>query len=142
MPTDFGVLPIPKKDAAQNYYSCDVNSWTGLGVTVPATAADMEKTGVFLEAYAAESYRRVKPAYYDVLLSGKVARDDESLDMLDIIFGNRTYDIGAIGTYGTLNELIYLVMNYDMNVTSWVDKRIDKAQKDIDKLVEKINILD
>ena len=71
-----------------------------------------------------------------------MARDDESLDMLDIIFGNRTYDIGAIGTYGTLNELIYLVMNYDMNVTSWVDKRIDKAQKDIDKLVEKINILD
>jgi len=142
MPTDFGVLPIPKKDTAQNYYSCDVNSWTGLGITIPTTVTDMDSMGIFLEAYAAESYKRVKPAYYDVLLSGKVARDDESLDMLDIIFGNRTYDIGAIGTYGTLNEVIYLVMNYDMNVASWVDKRMDRAQKDIDKLIDKIYALE
>ncbi|MCL1793734.1 MAG: hypothetical protein FWG34_07680 [Oscillospiraceae bacterium] len=142
MPTDFGVLPIPKKNAAQDYYSCDVNSWTGLGITVPTTVVDMESIGIFLEAYAAESYKRVKPAYYDVLLSGKVARDEESLEMLDIIFGNRTYDIGAIGTYGTLNEVIYLVMNYDMNVSSWVEKRLEKAQKDIDKLIEKIEDLD
>ena len=142
MPTDFGVLPIPKKDTAQDYYSCDVNSWTGLGITVPTTATEMDTMGNFLEAYAGESHRRVKPAYYDVLLSGKVARDEESLDMLDIIFGNRTYDIGAIGTYGQLNELIYLVMTYDMNLTSWVDKRLDKAQKDIDKLVGKIEALD
>jgi hypothetical protein len=142
MPTDFGLLPIPKKDKAQNYYSCDVNSWTGLGITVPTTVVDMESMGIFLEAYAAESYKRVKPAYYDVLLSGKVARDEESLEMLDIIFGNRTYDIGAIGTYGTLNEIIYLVMTYDMNVASWVDKRIDKANKDIAKLVDKISSLE
>ena len=142
MPTDFGVLPIPKKDANQNYYSCDVNSWTGLGITVPTTVVDKEKMGIFLEAYAAESYKRVKPAYYDLLLSGKVARDDESLEMLDIIFGNRTYDIGAIGTYGTLNEVIYLVMNYDMNVTSWVEKRMPKAEKDIAKLIERIETLE
>jgi hypothetical protein len=142
MPTDFGVLPIPKRDTAQNYYSCDVNSWTGLGITVPVTAAEMDNMGIFLEAYAAESHRRVKPAYYDVLLSGKVARDEESLDMLDIIFGNRTYDIGAIGTYGQLNELIYLVMTYDMNLSSWVEKRLERAQKDIDKLVGKIEALD
>jgi hypothetical protein len=142
MPTDFGVLPIPKKDKAQDYYSCDVNSWTGLGITVPTTTTDMESTGIFLESYAAESRKRVKPAYYDVLLSGKVARDDESLEMLDIIFGNRTYDIGAIGTYGSLNEIIYLVMTYDMNVASWVDKKMAKAEKDIDKLINKIYDLD
>ena len=142
MPTDFGILPIPKKDKAQNYYSCDVNSWTGLGITVPTTVEDTEGMGIFLEAYAAESHKRVKPAYYDVLLSGKIARDDESLEMLDIIFGNRTYDIGAIGTYGSLNEIIYLVMNYDMNVASWVDKRLARAQKDIDKLIDKIYSLD
>ena len=142
MPTDFGVLPIPKKDTAQNYYSCDVNSWTGLGITVPTTVTDTDGMGIFLETYAAESRKRVKPAYYDVLLSGKVARDEESLEMLDIIFGNRTYDIGAIGTYGQLNEMIYLVMNYDMNLASWVEKRLDKAQKDIDKLVGKIEALD
>jgi len=142
METDFGVLPIPKKDKAQQYYSCDVNSWTGLGITIPATVVNMEEMGIFLEVYGLESYNRVKPAYYDVLLSGKVARDDESLEMLDIIFGNRTYDIGAIGTFGGLNEIIYLVMNYDMAVMSYVDRRIERAERDIERLVERIENLD
>jgi ABC-type glycerol-3-phosphate transport system substrate-binding protein len=141
METDFGVLPIPKKDKAQDFYSCDVNSWTGLGITVPMTVTNMEEMGIFLETYGYESYTRIKPAYYDVLLSGKVARDEESLEMLDMIFGNRTYDIGAIGTFGELNMMIYLVMDYDLNVSSWVERRIERAERDIDRLIERIENL-
>ena len=142
MPTDFGILPIPKMDKAQNYYSSDVNSWTGVCLTVPSTNTDYENTGIFLEAYAAESKKTVQPVYYDVLLNGKIARDDESLEMLELIFKNRTYDIGAIGMYGGLNEILYLPMTYDLNVASYVEKRMPKAEKDINKLLEKINELD
>jgi len=142
MPTDFGILPIPKTDASQDYYSSDVNSWTGVCLTVPSTNTDYANTGIFFEAYAAESSRTVQPAYYDVLLNGIIARDEESLEMLDLIFKNRTYDIGAIGMYGGLNEILYLPMTYDLNVASYVEKRMAKAQKDIDKLIEKINGLD
>lgn len=142
MPTDFGILPIPKTDAAQEYYSSDVNSWTGVCLTVPSTNTDYENTGIFFEAFAAESSRTVQPAYYDVLLNGIIARDEESLEMLDLIFKNRTYDIGAIGTYGGLNEILYLPMTYDLNVASYVEKRMAKAEKDIGKLVDKINELD
>jgi len=142
MPTDFGILPIPKKDKEQNYYSSDVNSWTGVCLTVPATNIDYENTGIFFEAYAFESSKTVQPAYYEILLNGIIARDDESLEMLDLIFKNRTYDIGAIGTYGTLNEILYLPMTYDLNVASYVDKKLPKAEKDIQKLIDKIYDLD
>jgi len=141
MPTDFGILPIPKKDETQDYYSSDVNSWTGVCLTVPATNTDYENTGILFEAYAAESSKTVQPAYYDVLLNGIIARDEESLDMLNIIFKNRTYDIGAIGMYGKLNEILYLPMTYDLNVASYVEKRLPTAEKDIQKLVDKINAL-
>ena len=34
------------------------------------------------------------PAYYDIVLQNKVARDVESQEMLDIIFSSRVIDIG------------------------------------------------
>jgi hypothetical protein len=142
MPTDFGILPIPKRDYAQAYYSSDVNSWTGVCLAVPATNTDFDNTGIFFEALAAESSRSVQPAYYDVLLTGIIARDEESLGMLDLIFGNRTYDIGAIGTFGGLNEIIFLAMTFDLNVVSYVESRMDRAARDIERLVERITELD
>ena len=142
MPTDFGILPIPKTDAAQDYYSSDVNSWTGVCLTVPSTNTDYADTGILFEAYSAESSRTVQPAYYDVLLNGIIARDEESLEMLDLIFKNRTYDIGAIGMYGGLNEILYMPMTYDLNVASYVDRRMTRAENDIAKLIDKISELD
>ena len=34
------------------------------------------------------------PAYYNKVLQGKAARDDDSIEMLDIIRANRTCDAG------------------------------------------------
>ena len=36
----------------------------------------------------------VTPAYYDVALSGKFTRDEESAEMLEIIRRHRVYDFG------------------------------------------------
>jgi hypothetical protein len=41
----------------------------------------------------------VTPAYYDVALSGKFTRDEESAEMLEIIRRHRVYDFGM--TYTT-----------------------------------------
>ncbi|MHC1693909.1 MAG: hypothetical protein AB9835_01240 [Eubacteriales bacterium] len=76
------------------------------------------------------------------MLNGKVARDEQSLEMLDYIFANRVYDIGDIGMFGGLHEIIYMTMTYDTDITSYIDKRIDKANKAIQKMVEKLEALD
>ena len=68
---------------------------------------------------AAESHYTVLPEYYEINLKGKVVRDPESRDMLDLIFSNRIYDLGQIyDPGGVANTLIYMTMDYDRDVAS------------------------
>ena len=88
----FGLLPYPKYDAAQaEYQSMD---WGGLQC-IPTTVQDPEMVGAVIELLAYESGETVIPAYYDVLLAGKLARDEDSVKMLDILFDTITYEIGG-----------------------------------------------
>nr|MBQ4319944.1 hypothetical protein [Clostridia bacterium] len=92
METDFGILPYPKWEESQDdYYSriegCEMP-------VVPMTNKDLDRTGAILEALASGSYYTVVPAYYDMAITGKYARDEESIEMLNIITGNRVFDYG------------------------------------------------
>ena len=94
MDDDFGVLPIPKFDAAQENYI----SWTH-GISSSMTIAnnigdgEQEKFGLLLEGFNVLSEKYVRPAYYDVVLTRKSVQDADSGPMLDIIFKGRTYDL-------------------------------------------------
>ncbi|MBQ2707887.1 MAG: hypothetical protein IJF67_06440 [Clostridia bacterium] len=92
MDADFGIIPYPKYDEQQTeYYS----RMEGCELTcVPVTAADPERTSIILEALASESLESVIPAYYDKALKTKYSRDEESAEMLDIIFDNSVFDFG------------------------------------------------
>jgi len=92
---DFGVLPFPKWDSAQEeYYSiCDAGSNV---LSVPVTATKTEMIGALVEALSAESYKTVLPVYYDIALNTKSARDEESVEMMDIILGNRVIDFAYL----------------------------------------------
>jgi hypothetical protein len=49
-----------------------------------------------LEAMSAESRYAILPVYYAIQLTGKLTRDEESRDMLNIIFNSKVWDIGAV----------------------------------------------
>ena len=141
METDFGILPFPKYDENQANYLSLVNAYIGSALSVPATA-NPEESGAVLEAMAYESRYTLQPAYYDVMLKNKVSRDSDSEDMLKIIFGNMTYDIGGIFAFGGIdNELMYHTMKYGRAMASFYEKNAGKAQADIDKLVKAIQAL-
>lgn len=92
MDMDFGILPCPKETAEQqDYYSrSEYPELFG----IPLSNTNLEMTGAVLEALASEFLRSVEPAYFDVTLTGKVARDTDSAEMLDIIYSNRVFDFG------------------------------------------------
>lgn len=136
MEADFGIAVVPKFDELQKEYYSTVNPYTGIFICVPVTNIETDHTGMFLEAMAYEGYMHVRPAYYDVLLNGIIARDNESSQMLDILFANRRYDLGVILDMGDLRSFIYMVMNYDTNIVSYVEKRLRLANKDIEKLTD------
>ncbi len=107
---DIGILPYPKFDENQeNYVSLD---WGGL-MGIPATIGDKEMVGSVIELLSYLSAETVIPAYYDVLLDGKLARDEDTRAMVDILFDTIAYEVGcnysAIG--GGLSDLLYMTYN-------------------------------
>lgn len=93
MNTDFGLLPMPKYDESQPEYTSYIHAnWTST-CCVPVTADNLDLTGRILEDMAYQSYLTVRPAYYEITLKGKVSRDNESGEMLDIIYSNINLDL-------------------------------------------------
>ncbi len=105
METDFGILPIPKWDEAQEEYHNVVSLWCAALLGVPKTAGEPARTGAIVEALNAESMYTLTPAYYDITLKTKSARDEESAAMLDIIFSSRVYDLGNLYGWGGAFDL-------------------------------------
>jgi len=94
MDDDFGIIPYPKFDENDEYTTA-VNGTAHLAL-IPITVPDVERTGAIVEALCAYGSREVIPAFYEVSLKTKAARDDESEEMMDIIKDSIIYDIGYV----------------------------------------------
>jgi ABC-type glycerol-3-phosphate transport system substrate-binding protein len=101
--TDFGVLPLPKLNEAQEDYAHMIHPTACMiGVPVSLDTDEADFTGFVLEAMAAESRNWLVPAYYTIALEGKFMRDEESKEMLDIILRTRRYDLGYAANWGNI----------------------------------------
>ena len=130
MEGDYGVVPIPKWDKAQEHYltwTHDIGSTLSMPTSVLKSAEKLE--GV-LEAYVVLSYQYVKPAYYDTMLTVKNVRDPQSSEMLDLIFQHRTYDMGMYFADLGMNSLFStcVATNKDNFASSFksVSQRFDR----------------
>ena len=132
---DFGILPFPKSDYTDEYLSL---SWNGFMI-IPQTA-NLDKVGMVSEALAAESYRRVIPEYYNVLLTSKLTRDEESVEMLDIIFKGATYDFALnLGNWAALSmPLTNMQSSKITDVVSYVEKNRGQLEKQIANIYEAV----
>jgi len=99
MDDDFGIVPYPKLDGAQKAYH-SVMGTNAMSFGIPRTADDIERIGTITCAMTAVSMDTVRPAYFEYTLKRKRARDDESLDMLEIIADTRIVDVGLIFNWG------------------------------------------
>ncbi len=84
MEDDFGFVPPPKYDEDQKEYYSWIRHSAPL-TYIPVTNPDLGFTGAVLEILAMESYNRITPAYFDVVLTAKVTRDVETETMIPII---------------------------------------------------------
>ncbi len=95
MESDFGIIPYPKWDDAQESYGTYMQDGHTL-LCVPITNTNLAMTGAVTEALAAESYRFVTPAYFEVALQVKYSRDDESVAMLQLVKDSIKYNFGYV----------------------------------------------
>ena len=108
MEADFGIIPVPKYDEAQEQYFSTVTKYTAATVCIPNTSAiDWDMTGAVVELMNAEGHYGLHEAYYENNLGSKISRDVQSTEMLDLIFSNRIYDAGEIYELGSISSNLY-----------------------------------
>ena len=106
MEADFGILPSPKYDEAQeNYITGANNSWISF-ILVPVTNSQLDMTGHVLDCMGYYGQQIVTPAYIDTTVMGKALRDDDSAEMLELILGSRTFDIANFYNWGSINTAL------------------------------------
>ncbi len=91
MDSDFGIIPFPKYDEAQEMYKSAARDGRSM-FGIPVDVKDADFSGIITEALCVASNRSVVPVYYDTVLKGKISRDNESAEMLDIIRKGVTFD--------------------------------------------------
>lgn len=105
MEIDFGMLPMPKQDAAQTEYrSINCTNWD-MFTMVPNTGEDgIHRAGNILEALGYYGKEYVTPAVLEKSVYTKSSRDEESKEMLDIICSTVCYDAAAVYDWGGMIE--------------------------------------
>lgn len=137
MTHDYGILPVPKLTKAQDYKTHVQVEVILYGV--PSTCYDqIDDLGIFLEAFASESYNRVKPAYYGIALTSKYVKDPQSVEMLDKVVNSVSIDPVNLYcvSFNFTSANIRAVHESGTNTTSSLIRRNETGLK---KAVRKLN---
>lgn len=141
MDTDFGILPMPKYDDKQKDYITFVNPAASL-VGIPIyqkTKDNARKSGVILEAMAYYGHEYVMPEYIEKAIKGKSTRDEKSIEMLEILFKHRMYDLGLINDWNAYASGYSDLVFNNKSEFSKLYKKVEKTiSKKINKFIEKI----
>jgi len=139
MEDDFGILPYPKWNEQQDSYGTYLCIDNTTGFSIPITA-DGDKSGCILNALSALGYEIMRPEYYERVLKTKVARDEDSAEMLDIIFGSVTDDFShfysfCFGDQGSPWMLMRMSLRRDAEINSMWAKNETMYQSKMEELI-------
>ena len=134
--TDFGILPFPKFDETQEEYGHAVSAWHSEFLCVPRGVADLSRTGLVLEVLAYQGKKLLTPAYYEKTLVGQYTRDEESADMLDIIFATRVFDVGIYYDLGGYKDKICSMLRLGDTLTNVYETNRGAAERKLEGINE------
>ncbi len=136
MEDEFGILPIPKNYQNHERYYHTVSTSNSSVMSIPEGIPDVGDVGLIVSAISEQSMNTVTPAYYDVQLKYRDSRDDESGEMLDLIFSTRTFDLGNTFVWGSIRDEYRSMSQSD--IASRFERVMDSVSNAINNTVEKI----
>ncbi len=140
---DFGYLPYPKWDDQQEDYCNTMHAYGTAWLCIPSSCTDVEQSGAVLESLSYYGQQLLNPAYYEITLEGKTIRDEESAEMLDIIFASRFFDIGVYYRFGGYSDsLINAFYNGRDNYSSLFKATEKIAAKEVENVMASFDKLD
>lgn len=143
MEFDFGIIPLPKYDESQERYYSPVTAYGSNCISIPITASNVDRTATIIEALSCESMYTVTPAYYEVALKGKMLRDEESTEMLDLILSTTVFELGYMWNWGSIyNSLCTATTSNNTNLSSLFKTLERVATKSMQSNIDAIAALD
>lgn len=135
---DFGLLPLPKYNEEQEEYIQFVDGWCLSPIVVAKNNSNPDRTGFIIEALAEASHDFIVTPYYETVLNGKVLRDAESSEMLDIIVNNFVLDNCDLYQWGGIVSAIRDGMEKGNDVSSIIASNKSAIEAAIEKTVTNI----
>ncbi len=135
MEQDFGILPIPKYNADQKEYYTMTSIWFTTSLSVPKVhGADSSDIGTVMDAMSYLSYVDVEPTFAETYLQNRYIRDEDSVEMLNIITASKQYDPGFVFNW---SSAITLPQNCVEKGGEQLASTIERARKGIESAVKK-----
>lgn len=144
MDANFGILPIPKLSEEQEEYGNTIQYTNATCYVIPYNTANGDFSAFMLEAmafYSSRSYSTetsLKVAYYETTLQRKAARDDESWDMLDLVFQNRVFDFSCAMNTQSINSMIVTACTTDTAWSTLVAQKGSAISKQVNEDIAEI----
>lgn len=135
---DYGVVPVPKWDEAQeNYITCMAFPFTLYSISSATQKADI--AAATLECLGSEGYRQVTPMLFETAMKVKYATNDKTAQMYDLIRESVVIDLGRIFTT-TFNNYTYSIFrNAVSNNQNNALQQFKLYEKLLNKSLDKIN---
>lgn len=135
---NFGVIPSPKYDESQENYIQYVDAWCISPIVVPVNTSNADRTGFIIQAMAEASAKFLTDPYYDLVLTGKALRDDESAEMLDIIVNNFVMDSTDMYQWSGFKDTFRVGMANGSDLSSILAANLSPLEAAIEETIETI----
>ena len=106
MTSDYGIVPMPKMDENQKEYITPCNPYAPCGAGIPLSASNPELSALVMEAMAFLGEEMVRPAIYEITLQGKLAQDEQSAKVLELIYSDIYFDLNHCFDFGKSTQLL------------------------------------
>ena len=130
---NFGILPVPKLREEQDMYYTDETERLHY-VCIPTLSEKPDEVAQILDAMADDRYKNVIPVYYDSYVTYKGLRDEESLEMLEILSKGRTVDVGF--AYGWVSKFVMNNLNAAICLNSDLSSLLAAVSNSINKTID------
>ena len=135
----YGIIPIPKMEETQEGYQTFLHDqFTAFGIVSTVKESRLQMMGAFLEAMAAESYKSLVPTYYELALKTKYVSDEESGQMLDMIYKSIYIDAGVLYTksLSSIHQALRSTIQAENNIVASLFSATGKV---VQKMLVKLN---
>ncbi len=136
---DYGMLPMPKADTAQEEYYCNVSLADGTASfwTIPTLCGDIEKASYMFNLMALESDKDdgLMDAFYSKTIELTTATGSDSREMCKLIRNSLCYDIAQLYDWGSFIKYLNGIGGATANTFSSTvnSKSVDAASVEMNK---------